>query len=197
VIDEFLEKNTGILSTLIGFAKKVPQTPVQRPLFFKNVVVEPPVRLTKMSRKRRLLVQQMMKKYDFISIEALNLPLAESGVKFVVDFEKSRLNHEGAYQLAEQIKTLSKKHGLESPYDIHSFEADGEPRFIKVKTTNCDFKFPFTISLAELGFSNLHPENYFLYRVFDFSQTPRIFILKGHLQDHARLFPVAFQARFV
>ncbi|MEW5910099.1 MAG: DUF3883 domain-containing protein, partial [Thermodesulfobacteriota bacterium] len=83
------------------------------------------------------------------------------------------------------------------PCDILSFETDGEVRFIKVKTTNCDFRFPFTVSLSEIGLSNERPDHYSLYRVFDFSERPRIFILKGRLQDHARLFPVSFHARFI
>ncbi|MEW5910170.1 MAG: hypothetical protein AB1659_10260, partial [Thermodesulfobacteriota bacterium] len=121
VIDEFLKKNPAILSGLIRFAQKSPATPVQRDLFFRNVVVDPPSRLTKISRNRRLLIQRMMKKYDFISMEAMNLPLAEGGIRFVADFERSRLIHEGAYRLADQIKILPKDQQLESPCDIHSF----------------------------------------------------------------------------
>ncbi|OGP59207.1 MAG: hypothetical protein A2V65_12465 [Deltaproteobacteria bacterium RBG_13_49_15] len=194
-IDTFLQGHPHILSGLIAHARKRISSHIQRDLFFRNIEVDPPKRLRAFPAKKRHLINRLLRKYDFVSLEGANLFLAGAGEQFVIDFEKARLRHEGQSQLADKVGRHPEKED-ESGCDIHSFETDGKRRYINVKTTNCDFRFPFMISLSELAFSDANPDHFYLYRVFDFSQAPRLFILKGRLKDHVRLFPASFQARF-
>ena len=58
-------------------------------------------------------------------------------------------------------------------YDIKSFNEDGSPRYIEVKTTTDDHKSPFYITENEItAMENL--ENYFIYRVYNFDVSANI-----------------------
>jgi len=76
-----------------------------------------------------------------------------------------------------------------------SFEETGEPRYIEVKTTTREINSPFLITKNEVDFSKSHIQNYCLYRVFNFKDSPRFFILEGNIEEHYELTPKLFEAR--
>lgn len=67
-------------------------------------------------------------------------------------------------------------------FDVLSFdETDDSERFLEVETTGLGKYFPFYATINEINCSADVPGKYQLYRVFDFSRDPRLFILHGSL----------------
>jgi hypothetical protein len=68
--------------------------------------------------------------------------------------------------------------------------------FIEVKTTNSGKYQPFMISDNEVAFSEEHPDQYSLYRVFQFKNDPRLFTLDGRIHEHVNLLVREYTAAF-
>jgi len=194
-IDVHLEKHPEIVGVLTAYAERSLLAPVQRDLFFRATVVDPPEPHPPESGNKERLLRKIMKKYTFVTAEANNSDLEEAGKGFVLDLERARLREEGSLRMADRIEQISAKRASVAPYDILSYECNEKPLFIKVKTTSCGMRFPFSLSAAELAFSAANPDSYRLYRLFDFPEAPRLFILKGRLYDWIRLIPESFLAR--
>jgi hypothetical protein len=80
-------------------------------------------------------------------------------------------------------------------FDVLSFdENDESERFIEVKTTGLGKHFPFYVSANEVRCSEDCPERFRLYRGFDFSREPRIYVVGGSLSRECRFEPVAYRA---
>ncbi len=135
------------------------------------------------------------KKVDFVEIEKNNAELGHEGEKFIFEWEQVRLREIGHPELAEKVEWTSNVKGDGAGFDILSFEETGEPRYIEVKTTTQEIGSPFLITQNEVDFSKAHHENYYLYRVFNFKNSPLFFILKGNLAEHCELTPKLFEAR--
>ena len=65
-------------------------------------------------------------------------------------------------------------------FDVLSFdEADESERMIEVKTTIQGKYFPFFVTSNEVRCSVAMAEQYHLYRLFRFTQRPRLYVLHG------------------
>ena len=117
-------------------------------------------------------------KIDFAAKESQNRKLGEAGEQLAINFEEHRLAKLGRTDLVEQIRWISKELGDGAGYDILSFEENGDPRYIEVKTTRSDKTRPFLISENELRFAQIH-DGFYLYRIYDLDDAPKIFIHKG------------------
>lgn len=127
--------------------------------------------------------------------QALNVNRA--GGKFVIDYEKFRLESLGRSDLANAIEWTSRERGDGAGYDIRSFNAQSEAElFVEVKTTNSGKYQPFIISDNEVAFSEEHSNQYALYRVFEFRNRPRIFTLPGSVRQHVSLVVRQYAATF-
>jgi hypothetical protein len=91
---------------------------------------------------------------------------------------------------------VSKTQGDGLGYDILSFDPDGSRRFIEVKTTAFGERTPFFVSANEVRFTRSQPEEFRLYRLFDFRQMPRLFELAGPIESHCALDPATYRASF-
>ena len=80
-------------------------------------------------------------------------------------------------------------------YDIRSFDEDGEPIFIEVKTTRRGHSAPFLVTRNEVEKSKELGQAYRLYRVFDFGRKSLIYVLHGSLFDVCSLEPQVYSAR--
>jgi hypothetical protein len=129
---------------------------------------------------------------NYLEQEARNRTLGEAGEKFVINYERARLIHVGNEYLADRVEQVSVTVGPHAGFDIRSFESDGSDRFIEAKTTKYGKNTPFFVTPNELKFSREHCSNYFLYRLFKFRDTPRMFALHGHLEDRCVLEPSEF-----
>ena len=80
-------------------------------------------------------------------------------------------------------------------YDIQSFNADGSPRLIEVKTTGLGKDFPFIVTANEVRVSGRDADRYQLYRLFNFGRAPHVYMLRGDLTQVCRLDPRQYWAR--
>ncbi len=158
----------------------------------ENVFVSPPTpaRL----RVPHNGVGRMVGKFDPAGRDAANRQLGNAGEEFVAAVEARRLTAAGRPDLAATVNWVSKNTGDGLGYDIESYEADGRPLHLEVKTTRGSITTPFYISENEIRFARENAATFRLYRVFDYGSHPRIFVVKGPLQDTLLLEPVCYRA---
>ena len=136
-------------------------------------------------------------KVDFVRRDAENRRLGHLGEQFVVELERRRLHDEVKRpDLAKQVEWTSEVMGDGAGYDIASFNDDGSPRYIEVKTTGLGKAFPFCVTSNEVRCSEALRDQFHLYRLFRFSRDPGLFVLGGALSQTCSLDPIQFQARF-
>ncbi|WP_232540347.1 DUF3883 domain-containing protein [Azohydromonas aeria] len=135
-------------------------------------------------------------KRDYFEREAHNRSLGAAGEEFALSFERWRLVQLGVGQLADKVEHVSRTQGDGLGYDILSFEMDGSERFIEVKTTAFDERTPFFVSANEVRFARSRPEEFRLYRLFDFRKMPRLFELPGPIEAHCALDAATYRASF-
>lgn len=141
--------------------------------------------------------QYLAREINFSEREQRNQRLGEHGESFVIEYEKYRLMQAGREDLVRDITWASKHQGDGLGYDIRSFDPATERElFLEVKTTKSGKYQPFYISENERAFSNDFARDYRLYRVFQFAEQPRLFILPGAIERHAALLPQQYQAAF-
>lgn len=104
-----------------------------------------------------------------------------------IGFEQQRLMALGHPELFQGLDWVHDTQGDGAGYDILSFEHDGQSRFIEVKTTNCGIASPFLVIHNELEFSREAGNQFYLHRVFQFRNEPRLFTLCGDLTQHVYL----------
>lgn len=132
-------------------------------------------------------------KIDYIQKEYKNQNLGRAGEEFALRYEKARLIHYGMDNLADRVEHIA-VHDDTAGFDIRSFNEYGKDRFIEVKTTTCGKEFPFYLSKNEVVKSSELSDNYFLYRLFNFREKPRMFQLQGALERSCNLQPVSYIA---
>ena len=128
--------------------------------------------------------------------DAANKRLGLLGEEKVVEFEQQALTKAGKLDLATQVRHVSKLDGDGAGYDILSFTPTGEKKYIEVKTTRGNQYVGFYISSNEVSFSRVHPENYYLYRIYGWGETEtKFYILRGAMEEAVDLEPVSYRAR--
>ena len=120
--------------------------------------------------------------------------LGEAGERWVSEVERLELEAVGRSDLAAQIEWTAKERGDGFGYDIASFEPDGTPIQIEVKTTNLGQKAPFYVTRNEVTRSVELAPTYRLYRVFEFARSPRVFIVPGSVERSFDIAPMVYQA---
>ena len=168
-----------------------PEPLVQRA--YLDIVVDPP----EPKRAARASHKPVPVRVDFVRLDAENRRLGLRGEEFVVELEQRRLHDdERRRDLARKVRWVARDEGDGLGYDISSFEGNGRPRLIEVKTTASGKYFPFALTRNELAVSKTESETYHLYRLYDFGKDPRMFVLKGALDESCALTPTQFQAAF-
>lgn len=174
--------------------------PAKVPLFsdIKGLMVDPPQFLSRVGEAReeyryspRPPVQR-----DYLQREARNASLGLAGEEFVLRYEHMRLWSMGSKGLAEKVEHVSRTKGDGLGFDVLSFDANGRERFIEVKTTSFGRETPFYLSRRELAFSKAQPDEFHLYRVFDFRREPRLFDLDGAVETRCNVSPITFLCSF-
>jgi len=135
---------------------------------------------------------------DYAKIDSKNRKLGLDGELLVIEFEQNRLNELGRDDLSREVVHTSVVQGDGAGYDILSFNEDGTPRYIEVKTTRGSLNTDFYMSPNEINFSEKHPDNFFLYRVYDFGSenSAKFFIIKGNVNNQLIKTPVNFRMSF-
>ncbi len=133
-------------------------------------------------------------KVDFAAREHACRRLGADGEHAVLEYEKDSLISAGRPDLAAEVEWVAQTKGDGLGYDIRSFTADYEERFIEVKTSNFDRDTPFLITDNEVAFSKDNPDQYHLYRLFDFARIPKFYTLDGSVEEACVLAPVRYRA---
>lgn len=123
-----------------------------------------------------------------------NARLGREGERYVADVERSRLAKAGRADLAEKVEWVANTQGDGLGYDISSFETNGCVRLIEVKTTTGPADTRFYLTDGEVRCSRRHPREYWLYRVFDWKRSKKIWTVAGPLDQAFRLTPVSYRA---
>jgi hypothetical protein len=138
------------------------------------------------------------KKVDFVENEQKNKAVGLAGEELVLEYEIKTLEKNGYSHITRLIEHVSKIQGDGAGYDIKSIDTNLQPKFIEVKTTVGGINTPFTMTINELNFSQLHKEKYSLYRVYDFdkkSKTGKFYIIHGDISEKLVLEPTQFNCR--
>lgn len=130
---------------------------------------------------------------DWAKREAENRELGKAGEKYVFQKERERLIAAGRPDLAESVKLLTEE-GDGHGYDVASFEPDGEPLHIEVKTTTRGTGTPFFLSDNELRESVELQASYCLYRVSNFFSEPKIAVYRGAIGTSFNIVPTSYRA---
>lgn len=135
------------------------------------------------------------RKIDYDTLQKQNSMIGFLGEKIVLKYEKNRLSNDP--DLSQRIEHVSQTKGDGLGYDILSFDSQGNEIFIEVKTTTHGKNTPFYMSSNEVSFANKHPDNYFLYRVYNFSNLVEMnniefFKIIGSQMKDVDLQPVSF-----
>ena len=100
----------------------------------------------------------------------------------------------GNPELFQRLDWVSDTRGDGAGFDILSFDDEASHRFIEVKTTNGGLGSSFLVSHNELEFSKEACEQFYLYRVFQFRDGPRLFMLSGDPTQHVQLKATDYRA---
>ena len=135
-------------------------------------------------------------RFDAAGRDERNRALGRAGERLALAHERAALAGAGRSDLADAVRWVAQEEGDGAGYDIASFQPDGRPRLIEVKTTNGWERTPFHISRNELAVAEAKREEWRLFRLWNFSREPRAFELAPPLERHVSLMPTAFQASF-
>ncbi len=171
------------------------KTPAQKA--YTAVLVESPV----MEERQKLVAptllrQRLPRKLDYAARDEANRKLGRLGEDWVIGYEQHRLTEMGHPELFQKLEWVSDTQGDGAGYDILSFESDALHRYIEVKATNGGIASSFVVSHNELEFSAEAGDQFYLYRVFQLSGEPKLFILRGDLSSQLYLKPLDFRASF-
>ena len=135
---------------------------------------------------------------DYAARDAKNRALGLAGELLVLEVERAHLRAAGRPDLAAKIVHVADVEGDAAGYDIRSFAADGQPRYIEVKTTMGGAETGFFLSANELSFASKNAPHYELHRLSSFDrETSRAeaYVLQGDLAATLVLEPIVFRAK--
>ncbi len=114
---------------------------------------------------------------DYESRSRRHKQLGDKGEELALDYERKKLLEAGHSILTKKVAKIKRD---SEGYDIHSFEEDGTPMQIEVKTTRSKVgQANFFLSSNELKQAK-ELDNYYLYMVYEIlSKNPKIWIVKN------------------
>jgi hypothetical protein len=155
----------------------------------------PPERMETPNRPDQPWLDRRKRQVDFVRRDAQNRKLGRLGEQFVVDLERRRLAEQGRDDLARRVEWVADTCGDGTGFDVLSFDdRDDSECYVEVKTTGLGKFFPFCVTANEARCSEACSEKYRLYRVFQFSRSPRVYVLPGALSRSCRLEPTEYRA---
>lgn len=133
---------------------------------------------------------------DFSIDDVRNRELGLAGERLVLQHEKKSLVAEGQTELATKVLHVSEIEGDGAGYDIKSFTAAGEVKYIEVKTTCGPEESPFFMTSNEVKFSETHEKQYYLYRLYNYDKATNsasYYVITGYIRDSFTLTPKEYR----
>jgi len=193
VVSDRLKENPAVQKLVAADSERVAIVPTVDDI--PKALTDPPKPVVLRNRVGSPAGRYTVSSVNYLEREASNRSLGLAGEEFVINFERARLIHSGAENLASKIEHVSKEKGDGAGFDVLSFENSGDERLIEVKTTKYGAHTPFYISRNELEVSKSESVRYHLYRVFDFREQPQLFTLCGALSKTCKLDATNYIAR--
>ena len=156
-------------------------------------VTEPPA-VPQIPEAARRAVERVARKFDPALRDERNRALGLAGEESVYEHEQRKLFSSGHQELARKVRWVSQKDGDGLGYDILSFTASGEQRLIEVKTTRGGAVTPFYLTRNEADVAHERPKEFRIFRLYDFSDHPKLFELAPPLDGKLRLEPLTYRA---
>ena len=191
----YLNQNQSIEANFKVFANSVINGPPRIQLNFEKMEEAPPKNESSLVEEAEGLYINPIKT-NYLEAEQNNIQLGTFGEEIVMGYERWRLLIAGKHSLSESIEWVAKTRGDGMGFDILSKNINGTDRYIEVKTTKLGKDAPIFFSRNEYNFSTRRFKDYFLYRVFNFTKDPRLFIVNGRYDDFCKLHPVKFKGVF-
>lgn len=138
------------------------------------------------------------KKIDYIEKAKFNSKLGFLGECYILGYERNKLIKANRTDLADQVEHVSDTKGDGLGFDILSFNANGNPKFIEVKTSITKNQ-SFYVTKNELEFSKDYSGYFYLYRVTEFdllNNVGNLFISHGNLYKLLDLKPILYNGSF-
>lgn len=132
---------------------------------------------------------------DWQASHSASIQLGSLGEQLVIKHEQSLLAKNGLNHLVEHVTKAKDGQG----YDVHSFDAEGNDRFIEVKTTTNAIDEPFMLTLNEKDFATINADSYVLYRIYEYqpqTHAGKFYILKGSELLNKNLNPMQFEVSY-
>tara|TARA_R110002095_G_scaffold216296_2_gene212905 strand:- start:2237 stop:3106 length:870 start_codon:yes stop_codon:yes gene_type:complete len=195
-IETYLQQNPDLMERFANSPVLNPSQPKQIiSSNIRNIIEAPPDKIISPKPSVKPWLSRKGIRINFAERDAMNRKLGSLGEKFVFELEQHRLKLAGRDDLAQKVIWASKEYGDGLGFDILSFDERTESeRMLEVKSTGLGKYFPFFLTQNEILCSEDIPDQFQLYRVFDFGRTPRIFILNGSLRSLCNLDPVLYRA---
>jgi hypothetical protein len=193
VVLEYLEVHRDFFEPLLGGPVLSPAESPEPTAFDVNRVIEAPPETMRIPRTV-WSPSAPLSRFDFVARDAANRDLGRRGEEFVVELERKRLHDSGRRDLVQRIEWTSQVRGDGAGYDVQSFNGDGTPRLIEVKTTGLGKYFPFNVTVNEVRCSQARADAFHLYRVFHFGPDARLYVLAGELSKSCHLDPTQYRA---
>ena len=190
----YLEANSSLLTALTQIVDAVPDL-MPKAGTLGDIIEAPPEATLITTDADEPWQPRRGRKIDFVERDAANRRLGRLGERFAYDLERQYLLGRGRDDLAKKVEWVADSQGDGLGYDVLSFDADDESeRWIEVKTTALSKYSPFIVTANELRCSEARPRNYCLYRLFRFTQSPRLYVLHGAISAWCLLEPMAYRA---
>ena len=148
---------------------------------YNSLLETPPIRQLMVSEPNIEYARKPIK-INYLQKEQENNSLGMKGEEVVIGYEKWRLMNLGKDKLADKIEWISQTDDG-AGFDILSKNENGTDRFIEVKTTKLSKETPIFFTKNEYEFSLKNTDKYHLYRLFNFTDQPRMFNVRGSF-DH-------------
>lgn len=146
------------------------------------------------ARKRPEGLVRLIKKFDPALRDQQNRELGHAGEQHIYEREQRKLFDANRRDLARKVRWVSERDGDGAGYDIRSYDETGAERWIEVKTTRGANTTPFYLTRNENELAKERPDAFRLYRLYDFSQRPKLFTLAPPLEALLQLEPITFRA---
>lgn len=193
VIQQLLDQHARDLERVVDALQQSTPASEQR---FTARLVEPPACIEVAPFEDLIPRPRLPRKVDYAARDEANRDLGRRGEQWTLAFEQRRLRDEQLGELFDRVDWVADRLGDGAGFDILSFDAATEPRYIEVKTTNAGHTSAFVISHNELTFSREVGPRFALYRLFEFRRSPALYILRGDVSQHVNLSPIDYRASF-
>lgn len=194
-VSEYVQAHTDLEKLFGEFVVQVPPIATSKQDFKDALEIQPEVETASLVSEPDLEKYRPTKK-NYLQLEQENKKLGDAGEAFAFEYEKWRLINAGKESWADKVEWISQSKGDGAGFDILSKNDNGSDRYIEVKSTKLTKNAPIFFSDKELRFSQAKSENYFLYRVFNLPDDPKLFMAQGSFDQFCTIRPTNYVGNF-